>query len=241
MSVPLTEFSIRVATALGLGIAIGLERQWHNRTAGLRTNALVSLGAAIFASLALLLSTETSPTRMAAQIVSGIGFLGAGLILREGNHVRGLNTAATLWCSAAVGTLCGSGFPKEATVGSICVIAAHLILRPVSLQLTKLSNVSPEPEQTVYKVKVICASALEQRVRASLLQMALSSDWTMRSLHSGPVASTNESESGTEITAELITLWRQDNVIERLVSQLGLEPDVSSVSWQLLGLTLEGE
>src|SRR5579871_4087029 len=106
----LTSFVVRILIALILGTAIGVERQWHQRTAGLRTNALVSVGSALFASLACLMANESSPTRMAAQIVSGIGFLGAGLILREGNHVRGLNTAATVWCSAAVGTLCGSGF-----------------------------------------------------------------------------------------------------------------------------------
>jgi hypothetical protein len=96
------------ASAVALSAVIDFERQWRNRLAGLRTNTLVALGAASFVVFEALVPGETSPTRVAAQVVAGIGFLGAGLILREGLSVRGLNTAATLWCSAAVGVLAGS-------------------------------------------------------------------------------------------------------------------------------------
>ena len=91
---------LNLAVALCLSAAIGFERQWRNRLAGLRTNTLVALGAASFVIFEELIPGESSPTRVAAQVVSGIGFLGAGLIFREGLSVRGLNTAATLWCSA---------------------------------------------------------------------------------------------------------------------------------------------
>ena len=103
------ELGTRIATALVLGVIIGFERQWHRRPAGLRTNALVAVGSAGFVLISALMNGENSPTRIAAQVASGIGFLGAGVILREGLSVRGLNTAATLWCSAAVGSLAGLG------------------------------------------------------------------------------------------------------------------------------------
>ena len=103
------EIAIRLATALLVGVVIGVERQWRQRMAGLRTNALVSIGAAGFVVFSTTVSGDNSPTRVAAQIVSGIGFLGAGVILREGINIRGLNTAATLWCSAMVGTFAGAG------------------------------------------------------------------------------------------------------------------------------------
>ena len=105
MTMPIEQAAINLAVALGLSAVIGFERQWRNRLAGLRTNTLVSLGAATFVIFAALVPGEASPTRVAAQVVSGIGFLGAGLIFREGLSVRGLNTAATLWCSAAIGVL----------------------------------------------------------------------------------------------------------------------------------------
>ncbi|GAA3007084.1 MgtC/SapB family protein [Microbacterium aurantiacum] len=112
--------------AIALGSLIGLERQWRQRTTGMRTHALVALGAASFVLLSTATDGDASPTRIAAQVVSGIGFLGAGIIFREGANVRGLNTAATLWCSAAVGVLCGAGFFLYA---GICLVTGSVETR----------------------------------------------------------------------------------------------------------------
>jgi hypothetical protein len=102
------EIAIRLGVAVLFGSLIGFERQWLQRMAGLRTNSLVAVGAAGFVVFSTMVSGDNSPTRMAAQVVSGVGFLGAGVILREGINVTGLNTAATLWCSAMVGTFAGA-------------------------------------------------------------------------------------------------------------------------------------
>src|SRR6201996_6999759 len=115
-SIEQTAFNLGVATLLGA--CIGFERQWRQRMAGLRTNTLVAIGAASFVVFESLFPDDGSPTRVAAQVVSGIGFLGAGIIFREGLQVSGLNTAATLWCSAAVGLLAGSGHPLHAAAGA---------------------------------------------------------------------------------------------------------------------------
>src|SRR5271170_3362123 len=122
-------FVFNVACALLMGVAIGLERQIQQHVAGLRTNALVCLGAAVFVSLSRLMGDHDSPTRIASYIVSGIGFPGGGVILREGLTVKGLNTAATLWCSAAVGTLAGAGFPLHSLIGTLTLLEVHLGLR----------------------------------------------------------------------------------------------------------------
>src|SRR5262245_22879053 len=124
-------FVLNSGAALLMGVAIGLERQLRQHPAGLRTNALVALGAALFVGLSAMIDREGSPTRIAAQVVSGLGFLGGGVILREGLTVRGLNTAATLWCSGAVGTLAGAGYPLEALAGTGCILAVNIGLRPV--------------------------------------------------------------------------------------------------------------
>src|SRR5690348_3454172 len=102
---PSLSFVGNIAAALFMGMAIGLERQYRQHNAGLRTNTLVALGAALFVSLSILMDDTNSPTRIASYIVSGLGFLGGGVILRDGLNVKGLNTAASLWCSGAVGTL----------------------------------------------------------------------------------------------------------------------------------------
>lgn len=134
------DFFVRAAVALALGAVIGLERQWRQRMAGLRTNALVSLGAALFVLFGLLISRSPGidPTRIAAYVVSGVGFLGAGVILRDGVNVRGINTAATIWCSSAVGVLAGGGYVIEATLGAILVAVAHVALRPMGRQFDRL-------------------------------------------------------------------------------------------------------
>src|SRR6478609_3870336 len=118
----LEQFELRLLLALVLGALIGLERQLRNRTAGVRTNALVAMGSALFVLLAVKLQTnvtgnDESAARIIAQIVSGIGFLGAGVIMKDKLNVSGLNTAATIWCSGAIGCLCGMGFWYESVLG----------------------------------------------------------------------------------------------------------------------------
>src|ERR1700745_409507 len=131
MTISIAQAALNLAVALGLSAVIGFERQWRNRLAGLRTNTLVALGAASFVVLSALVPGEGSPTRVAAQVVSGIGFLGAGLIFREGMSVRGLNTAATLWCSAAIGVLAGAGYLLYAAMATGFVLFVNLLLRPI--------------------------------------------------------------------------------------------------------------
>jgi len=129
--VELKVFVTRLLIALGAGTLIGLERQIHNKSAGMRTNALVSMGAAMFVMISLKITgTEGGDaTRIIGQIVTGIGFLGAGVILHQGINIQGLTTAATIWCSAAVGCLAASGFFMEAAVSTIAVILVNILLR----------------------------------------------------------------------------------------------------------------
>jgi putative Mg2+ transporter-C (MgtC) family protein len=129
-------FAIRLGLALILGAFIGAERQWRQRMAGLRTNALVAAGAAMFVMLTALTARADDSFRIAGQVVSGIGFLGAGVILRNGLNITGLNTAATLWCSAAIGTLAGYGLYGSAVTGAIAVTATNVCLRPIGKRLT---------------------------------------------------------------------------------------------------------
>ena len=125
------DFAIRLLVGFFLGVGIGIERQWLKSRAILKTNVLVTLGAAMFVMLSIMTPGDASPTRISAQIVSGVGFLGGGVILREGASVRGINTAATLWCAAGIGTLVGSGYFVQAYLGTFAVVSANLLLRPL--------------------------------------------------------------------------------------------------------------
>lgn len=125
------DFVTRLAVGAALGIAIGFERQWRQRTAGLHTSGLVAIGAALFALLDTAISAGDT-TRVLAGIVTGIGFLAAGVILREGANVTGLNTAATIWATAAVGALAGMGFFEYAAIGAAVIVLVNVLLQPVA-------------------------------------------------------------------------------------------------------------
>src|SRR5262245_22963021 len=155
--VELLTFSLNLAVAALLGAAVGVERQWHQNPAGLRTCMLVCLGACLFVSLTALMGDTQSPTRIASYIVSGVGFLAGGVILKEGVNVRGLNTAATLWCCAALGTLSGAGQLLHALVGAGFVLAVHLCLRPITHRIDTRASASATAE-TFYRVRAVCDS-----------------------------------------------------------------------------------
>ncbi len=143
------------ATAFALGTAIGFERQWRQRTAGLRTNVLVAIGAAAFADLGQRLLGADGATRLVGYVVSGIGFLGAGVIMKDGTTIRGLNTAATLWCSAGVGTFAGVGLYGDALVFTGFVLAGNTLLRPMVNWINRLP-ISAGMTEAVYRVHVVC-------------------------------------------------------------------------------------
>lgn len=227
----LAYFALNIGVALLLGVAIGLERQWRQHIAGLRTNALVCVGAALFVSLSRLLSPETSPTRIAAQVVSGIGFLGGGVILREGLNVRGMNTAATLWCSAAVGTLAGAGFALHALIGTAAVLGSHLALRPVSLWINARLKTAGAVE-TLYRMRVVCQRQNEGVIRTILLRH-VNSDPAMTV--QGISMQDDEQAERAAVVAEIHSLVRNDRALEDLMSRLNIEPSVTSVSWEKEG------
>lgn len=221
------EFPLYLGLALILGAIIGAERQWHQRIAGLRTNALVSSGAAMFVSITHLVPVSTTSMQVAAQVVSGIGFLGAGVIMREGLSIRGLNTAATLWCSAAVGSLCGLGFVKEGIIAAIFVLAANVLLRPLARRIDRHPGYLSDVE-THYLLRLTCRAEDEAKIRGLLMHLLHSLPLTLQSLHSEDI------DSGRiDVRATLLSTDRQNAMLEGIVQRLSLEPGISAVSWEV--------
>lgn len=136
---PLSEidFIVRLLVAFALGCVIGFEREFRSTGAGLRTTALVATGAALFVltSYQFIELGEASASRIAAAVVTGIGFLGAGVIFKDGVSVHGLTTAATIWCAAAIGCLAGVGMLTEALYGAVVILIATFALRPISKKI----------------------------------------------------------------------------------------------------------
>jgi putative Mg2+ transporter-C (MgtC) family protein len=225
---PLLSFTVNIGAALLMGMAIGLERQFRQHPAGLRTNTLVCVGAALFVSVGLLIDHESSPTRVAAQVVSGIGFLGGGVILREGFNVRGMNTAATLWCSAAVGVLAGLGLLPQAVIGTTAVLIVHLALRPLVQRIDSRAKIVTEIE-TLYRIRVVCPHESEGVIRAIFMRhINAQPNMTLQGL------STQDTDEGekTAVIAEVFSIQRNDKYMNDMVSRISIEPSVSGVRWE---------
>ena len=228
-------FAIRLFTALLFGVAIGIERQWRQKSAGLRTNTLVSLGAAAFVLLSVDIGGDATG-RIASYIVSGIGFLGAGVIMKDGLSIQGLNTAATIWCSAAVGSLCGLGFFAQAGLVTVSIMLTHVVLRPVGQKLSSLTFIKAATTQTDYLFTIKCKTEVENRIRVRLMQM-LGNDEKL--LLKSLTSDETDDVTNVTITAVIQSVTPQDSLIERVAGRLTIEDKVIKVSWEIIGTQSE--
>lgn len=186
------DFALRLGAALIMGAVVGLERQWRQRMAGTRTNALVAAGASAFVMCAFMVrDTSRSEAQIVSYVVSGVGFLGAGVIFKDAGGVRGLNTAATIWCSAAIGAISGLGNPVLALILAASVLCTNVILRPLSYRLypAQAAGLRSEDIEGTNKMKVTAQikglgrqdDALEQIVVRLSLEAGVSSvSWAVR-------------------------------------------------------------
>ncbi len=214
-----SDFCLRIGFALLSSFLIGLERQWRRRAIGLRTNVLVCIGSFFFASLDVI--KGSGDLRIAAQVVSGIGFLGAGVILKDGTNIKGLNTAATLWCNAAIGVLCAYGLLLEAGSGTILILMSNIVLRFISRKLMAM-NTNNQNEK--YIIKIIADYEKELVIRTMLTQNINDGEVTLNSLD------TRKKDDKIEITAS-VNLTQATNSIDHLITRFTMEPDVYYVNY----------
>lgn len=219
----LTTFLIRITICFALSILIGLERQLRHRMVGLRTNVLVCIGAFLFVYLSFGINIANSDTtRIAAQVVSGIGFLGAGVILRDGNKIKGLNTAATLWCVAAIGTLCASGLVVEATIGTVFVLLSNVILRLISLFIM---NKLKATEKEKYTIRINCKKAKEEKVRTNFARIIDNNDLVLNSLERSEITE-------DEIKLKAIMVTSTPSKVEMVINEISTNPGIVSITWE---------
>jgi putative Mg2+ transporter-C (MgtC) family protein len=216
---------VSLVTAFLLGALIGLERQYRQRTAGLRTNVLVAVGAAVFVDMANRLHGHEGAVHVVAYVVSGIGFLGAGVIMREEGNVRGLNTAATLWGSAAVGAAAGADLILEAALATLFVLAANTLLRPIvnTINRKPLDVESVEVTNTVY---VIAERAHQKMVMAQLEEELERSSYPTRDLDLHAFG-----QEEVEIEATLAATSVDGDELDALVKRLAALPAVRQAFW----------
>ncbi|QNK68708.1 MgtC/SapB family protein [Variovorax sp. PAMC26660] len=223
--ISLLDTLISVTVAFALGSLIGLERQIRQRTAGLRTNTLVAVGAAVFVNMASRLNGHEGAVHVTAYVVSGIGFLGAGAIMKEGANITGLNTAATLWGSGAVGACAGAGLIGEAMVAALFVLASNTLLRPVVNRINR-RPISEESSEATYIVRVICSRAARPDVMDQLLLLLEAANYPVRDVDQhafGP--------ADTEIEATLYATAVEPLELDRVIAELEALEGVQQAFW----------
>lgn len=221
--------TINLGMAFVLGAIIGLERQVRQRTAGLRTNVLVCLGASLFVSLAVrfhaLHGGSPGVLQVVAYVVSGVGFLGAGVIMREGGSVRGLNTAATLWGSAAVGSAAGAALYIEAIMGTAFVLAANTLLRP-AVNWINHRPINIESIEATYSLHIM---ALSQDRKNAIDLLSETLEAAQIPISDIDVKSINENQ--IEIEATLLPSSLDGKTLDLLVEKIRPSSIAQQVFW----------
>lgn len=221
---------VSLFTAFVLGTLIGAERQYRQRSAGLRTNVLVAVGAAAFVDLGNRLTGADGAVRIIAYVVSGIGFLGAGTIMKEGMNVRGLNTAATLWASAAVGACAGADLIAQSAALALFVLAGNTLLRPLVNAIDRIPLTEKHSEAN-YEIVVTTDGLRAAEIREALDERLEAAKYPVRETE---VA--YRSPDNVEITALLVPLAVEPGDLDRVTAELSELPGVRHATWNVSAL-----
>ena len=221
---------VSLFAAFVLGTLIGAERQYRQRSAGLRTNVLVCVGAAAFVDLANRINGAEGSVRVIAYVVSGIGFLGAGAIMKEGMNVRGLNTAATLWASAAVGSCAGADMVAESAILTLFVLAGNTLLRPLVNAIDRIP-LSERTSEATYEIIVTTDSKRAGEARDLMNERLEQASY--------PVRETKivfHSNDNVDVSAILVSLSVEPGELDTVVADLSKMPGVSHATWHVSAL-----
>lgn len=226
-------FLIRMMIAILLGALIGTERQLTKHYTGIITTIIVCMGSFAFASFAFLVGdANRDTTRIAAQIVSGIGFLGAGVILSDGTKVKGINTAATVWASAAVGILCCVDKIWFAVAVALAILITHLVLHPVTEYIDKKQRYdkkkSQKAEETFYRISIICDEDHAPEIKEKLIKKIRETENVLlRKLQTG-----GQTDGNVKVKADISTKVKDNELVESLIVYLGTNNDIISAGWK---------
>lgn len=215
---------VSLAVAIVLGALIGAERQYRQRTAGLRTTALVALGASAFVDLGMRLMGNQGATQVLAYVASGVGFLGAGVILKEGMNIRGLNTAATIWCSAVMGAFAGADRPVEAVLMAAFVLAGNTFLRPL-VHLIERAPIDESATEAVYEVRVATIETRRDAIRDLMIEKLEAASYPIQDIEE------NEREDDVEIVATLAATSAKSDELDAIVTAIERLDGVTHATW----------
>jgi putative Mg2+ transporter-C (MgtC) family protein len=218
---------VSLSAAFVLGTLIGAERQYRLRTAGLRTNVLVAVGAAAFVDIGMHLTGADGAVRIIAYVVSGIGFLGAGAIMKEGMNVRGLNTAATLWGSAAVGCCAGADLIAQAALLTVFVLAGNTLLRPL-VNAIERAPLDERTSEATYQFRLTVDADALADVRELLVEKLEASHYPV-----GDVDVVERADESIEVVATLVSTAVEAAELDAVAADLARRPGVRHATWDV--------
>jgi putative Mg2+ transporter-C (MgtC) family protein len=218
---------VSLVAAFVLGTLIGAERQYRQRGGGLRTHALVSVGAATFVDIGMHLNGNVGATQVIAYVVTGVGFLGAGVIMKQGSNVWGLNTAATLWCSAAVGACAGADLAFEAIALTGFVLAGNTLLRPLVNAINR-TPINEGATEAIYEVRITTSADRLDESRELLRNQLEAANYPLQRIEG-----IEREKDGIELVATLLGTGANPRELDEIVSHLDRNPHVESASWSL--------
>ena len=226
-------FMLRLGLSMVLGMAVGFEREYNQKRAGLRTQTLVTMGAAAYVYISTLVVGASSgdATRIAGQIASGVGFLGAGVIMREGANIRGINTAATIWCSSAVGCLAGLGLYIESGFFAGCVICMNLLFKPLAKMI--LGN-GDDFEDTKVDVRLMLKvnKNKELYIKGLIIQFIIDDEVELLELKS--FNELYEDYCDLELTLRVLNKAKSQTVYHKTQNLLTPEIGVRFMEWSII-------
>jgi len=223
---PTIDSAFSLFVAFILGTLVGAEREYRQRSAGLRTNTLVAVGAAAFVDLAQRIAGDAESVRVISYVVSGIGFLGAGVIMKDGANVRGLNTAATLWCSAAIGACAGSDMMAEAVLVTLFVLAGNTLLRPLVARIER-APVDEAAMEARFELRAMTDPEHLASVRRALILRLNAANYPV-----GDIEVAERGDDVMEVTAVLVSTAVVVAELERVTSEIAALPGVADASWE---------
>jgi putative Mg2+ transporter-C (MgtC) family protein len=218
---------VSLLAAFVLGTLIGAERQYRQRGGGLRTHVLVSLGAATFVDIGMRLNGHAGATQIIAYVVSGVGFLGAGVIMKQGSNVWGLNTAATLWCSAAVGACAGADLAFEAILLTGFVLAGNTLLRPLVNAINR-APIDQGGTEAIYEVRMRTNADDRDASREFLRDQLEAANYQLQDIEI-----VDENDDEIEFVATLLGTGAVPDELDAIVERLNRNPAVQNASWSL--------
>jgi putative Mg2+ transporter-C (MgtC) family protein len=218
---------VSLLVAFALGTLIGAERQYRQRSGGLRTNVLVAVGAAAFVDIGQHLNAHPGAVQVIAYVVSGVGFLGAGVIMKEGGNVWGLNTAATLWCSAAVGACAGADLAAEAVMLTAFVLAGNTLLRPLVNAINR-APIKESGTEAIYEVRLTVADDRVDEGRELLETRLAEASYPFREIETAV-----RDDDTVELVATLVGTEADPGELDAVVASLDAAPGTRRAGWSL--------